>query len=116
MLHDPSVYSSPEAFLPERFLKSAGPDDPRLVLDSSTPDPMDIGFGFGRRICPGRHMAYESLWIAVASILAVFNITPAKDELGKPILPSGNSKGGFTSYVPPSFMPIILGLRSLQVP
>jgi hypothetical protein len=31
-------------------------------------------FGFGKRICPGRHFVDTMLFISVASLLSVFNI------------------------------------------
>ncbi|KAF7358497.1 hypothetical protein MVEN_00900400 [Mycena venus] len=45
-------------------------------------------FGFGRRICPGRHMASATIWITVASMLAAFDIKKAVDEESKVIEPS----------------------------
>lgn len=62
-----------------------------------------IAFGFGRRcvfpaeravcvservserVCPGRFFANNYLFIAVASILSVFDITHSKDRNGKVI-------------------------------
>lgn len=41
-----------------------------------------------RRICPGRFMAYSSVWMAIASILSVFEITKAIDEDGEVVEPS----------------------------
>ncbi|KAJ3995887.1 cytochrome P450 [Lentinula boryana] len=38
-------------------------------------DPTTVAFGFGRRVCPGKHMALSSLRISVASLLHSFNIT-----------------------------------------
>ena len=35
-------------------------------------------------ICPGRHLAQDALFLTFASILAVFNISPALGEDGKP--------------------------------
>lgn len=46
MCHGESLYPEPSRFRPERFL---GPDKQR--------DPDTIAFGFGARICPGRHLA-----------------------------------------------------------
>ena len=40
-------------------------------------------------ICPGRHLAWSSLWMMVASMLATMNITKAMDENGVIIEPSG---------------------------
>ncbi|KAH7915196.1 cytochrome P450 [Hygrophoropsis aurantiaca] len=58
-------YPSPETFRPERFI---GPDG------ELTDDTVQWSFGFGRRICPGRHIADAALWGAIASFLAVFRI------------------------------------------
>ena len=66
MLHDPALYPDPDAFKPERFLNADGSvrDDP--VLTSA--------FGFGKRICPGRHFVDATLFIVVASLFSTFNI------------------------------------------
>jgi len=65
MSHNEAKYPNPNAFLPERFLKSDG-----TLNDDNLP----WIFGFGRRICPGRHVADASLWCAMVSILALFQI------------------------------------------
>ncbi|KAI0061651.1 cytochrome P450, partial [Artomyces pyxidatus] len=41
-----------------------------------------VTFGFGRRICVGRHMANDTLAIAMAVMLWAMNISRAKDEHG----------------------------------
>ncbi|KAK4466378.1 Fumitremorgin C synthase [Cladorrhinum samala] len=46
----------------------------------------NAGFGYGRRICPGRHVARNVLWIAVARLLWAFDIKPELDERGKPVV------------------------------
>ena len=40
-------------------------------------------------MCPGRHFAYDSLWLNVASMLSVFSIEKAKDEHGNEIKVKG---------------------------
>lgn len=87
------MYPSPEHFIPERFLK---PDSGGLNPDAPFPA---AAFGFGRRVCPGQHLAYESLWIAAACVLAAYNISPEMDERGEPVLPSTDPDFGFSSYV-----------------
>ncbi|KAF4586172.1 hypothetical protein EYR38_010446 [Pleurotus pulmonarius] len=77
---------SPDTFYPERYL-----EDPEL------PDPHSFVFGFGRRICPGRHFAHSSVWLVAANIIATMELSPAVDSDGKPtpVLPEFSS--GFVS-------------------
>lgn len=80
MLHDPEDYPDPEKFEPERYLDVNG------NLNHTTRDPATIAFGFGRRICPGRHFNDNSLSIFIASVLHVFNISAGVDAMGKPVV------------------------------
>jgi len=48
-------------------------------------DPLSVAFGYGRRVCPGRFMAEAQVWISIACILSVFDISPAMDGNGQPI-------------------------------
>lgn len=88
ILHDEQVYPDPLVFNPDRFMKD-GKIDPEVL------DPTVAAFGFGRRVCPGRYMAFESMWIAVASTLAVCTISKARNEDGTAITPSGDYEMGF---------------------
>jgi len=81
MLHDENTYPEPFEFKPDRFMKDG-------KLNPAIKDPAHAAFGFGRRICPGRYMAFSAMWIAVASIIATFDITKAVDENGQVIEPS----------------------------
>ncbi|KAJ3505494.1 hypothetical protein NLJ89_g7384 [Agrocybe chaxingu] len=80
ILHDKEEYPDPLEFRPERFLK-----DGKLNRDVREPT---VAFGFGRRICPGRHIAVSTLWISAASILTVYDISIAMDVHGNPIVPT----------------------------
>ncbi|KAJ7496496.1 cytochrome P450 [Mycena latifolia] len=79
ILNNEDVYPDPHTFKPERFLGDEY---------STEQDPEMAAFGFGRRICPGRHLAVSSLWITIASILATMDIQKARDAHGKEIEPS----------------------------
>ena len=48
------------------------------------PDPTEA-FGFGRRICAGRHFAEHVLWLTVANVLAVFALEEPCDAAGRPV-------------------------------
>ena len=80
MLHDENIYPDPFEFKPERFID---PETGKLDY-SHARDPMHACFGFGRRICPGRFMAFESLWLTIASLLAVFDLEKAKEKVTLP--------------------------------
>ncbi|KAG1747567.1 cytochrome P450 [Suillus lakei] len=67
MLNDPRTYAKPSQFNPERFLAKNG-KEPEV-------EPRTMCFGFGRRICPGLHLADASIWISTAMSLAVFDIS-----------------------------------------
>ncbi|ETN38214.1 uncharacterized protein HMPREF1541_06245 [Cyphellophora europaea CBS 101466] len=90
MLHDPAVYASPDTFNPERFL-GAHPE----------PDPKAICFGFGRRICPGRHVADLTLWLEIASSLFAFDIRKTRDANGIEITPDLDFTPGVISRPAP---------------
>ncbi|OAX34799.1 cytochrome P450 [Rhizopogon vinicolor AM-OR11-026] len=80
MTHDAQKYPNPDEFKPERFLHEDG---------SLTSDTMPLGFGWGRRICVGQHLAEAALWIAITSFLATFSIQKTLDEHGEeiPVVP-----------------------------
>ncbi|KAJ7114001.1 cytochrome P450 [Mycena epipterygia] len=80
ILHDETVYPEPYAFKPERFLLDGKPNP-------AVQNP-EAAFGFGRRVCPGRHMASASVWITAVSVLATFDITKAVGDDGLVIEPT----------------------------
>ncbi|KAK0666427.1 putative cytochrome P450 E-class, group I [Cercophora samala] len=71
MNRNPAVYSDPDHFLPERY----------LPLDQGgRGEPLPQGnFGFGRRVCIGRHLAENSLLIVLAVMLATIEIKEPED-------------------------------------
>ncbi|RDB20518.1 hypothetical protein Hypma_012422 [Hypsizygus marmoreus] len=67
LTHDPRVYENPDVFNPDRYISTEG--------RAAEPDPRSVCFGFGRRICPGLHLADASVFISCAMSLAVFDIS-----------------------------------------
>ena len=108
ILHDPKTFNNPMEYQPERYLKD-GKLNPDVV------DPDSVAFGFGRRlvdlllysvmrhishrrsiplsICPGRHLADNSLYLLACCLLAVYDINPPVDNQGNTI----KFKAEFTS-------------------
>ncbi|TBU42981.1 cytochrome P450 [Dichomitus squalens] len=95
-VRDPNLYEDPEAFRPERFLKDG-------KLDHNVQDPAAIVFGYGRRICPGRHFAEGSIYAVVSGILHTMSIEAPLDEHGQPIRLADHVKmtHGVLSYPEP---------------
>lgn len=58
LLHDEERYPNSLSFNPDRFIKNG-------ALDPDILHPDVAAFGYGRRICPGRFMAQDSIWITV---------------------------------------------------
>nr|BED42923.1 cytochrome P450 monooxygenase [Trametes versicolor] len=81
MTHDPAVFVDPEAFIPERYLEAV--DD----AIAKKRDPWSYVFGFGRRKCPGSHLADASLWLVMACMLATLDFEKATDASGATIEP-----------------------------
>jgi len=94
ILHDPSIYPDPFEFKPERFLKNG-------IIDNDVLDPIAVAFGFGRRICPGRHFADNAMYSAIVSVLATFEIKAPLDETGKPMKMECDMTSGLISFPKP---------------
>ncbi|KAI0698605.1 CyP450 monooxygenase [Cytidiella melzeri] len=94
MLHDPQEYPEPESFNPERFMKDG-------AVNTEVRDPSTLAFGFGRRVCPGRHFAKDNAFLTIASVLHVFDVLPSLDENGKERDPTPQMTTGLLSYPDP---------------
>lgn len=119
MGRDPRVYRDPERFYPERY---------ESVEDGGLGEPLPSGhFGFGRRylcaaspasqirptnvltlgtpirICVGRFLADNSVWLMVATMLATLSFQKATDSGGNLIEPTVAFTNGGTWFVLPPF-------------
>lgn len=90
--HDPAVYPSPMDFIPDRFL-----DTP---THEAEPDPRNWIFGYGRRVCPGRYVADNALFLTIAQSLAVFKIEKLVED-GKVVEPEVRFEPGIVSHPVP---------------
>ena len=77
---DPEIYGADAAhFNPTRFLDVHGDIAPG---PPETKEEGHVTYGFGRRVCVGKHVANNSLFIDIAMTLWACNIAPGKDERG----------------------------------
>jgi cytochrome P450 len=99
LLHDPEIYPNPEHFMPERYLDQS----PSGAWSTRTDvrDPRDFCFGFGRRICPGVHIAEQSLFATVATVLHTLTVGRSKDVNGNEIVPQPDAGSGLLSHPKP---------------
>ncbi|KAH9927368.1 cytochrome P450 [Amylocystis lapponica] len=95
MLRDSRKFPNPDVFMPERYLDADG------MLNPAMDEVEEAGFGFGRRICPGRHLAISSIWITVASVLATFTLVKPRDKDGNVIEPDGGYVTGMIIHPTP---------------
>lgn len=79
MMHDPEQYPDPFVFNPNRFLTNGHASPQR--------DPRQLVFGFGRRSCPGQHVAEASMFIQMTTTLAALEISKAVNSEGQMIEP-----------------------------
>ncbi|KIK41434.1 hypothetical protein CY34DRAFT_761792 [Suillus luteus UH-Slu-Lm8-n1] len=74
---DPEVYPEPNAFKPQRWIDGQGRLRNNLAF---------FVFGFGRRVCPGQHVAHRSVFINSVLILWAFQLsldhTKPQDDTG----------------------------------
>ncbi|KAJ6575093.1 cytochrome P450 [Mycena capillaripes] len=106
MLHDESVYKDPESFDPDRFMEPG----------SSSIDPMRVLYGFGRRICPGRFFANDSMFIAMASILHTFTISKPSGPDGLPLEQTIEWSSGIIRYIKFLYGGFMLSTRRTSMP
>ncbi|KAL0960673.1 hypothetical protein HGRIS_005702 [Hohenbuehelia grisea] len=95
MLHDPTSYPEPHAFKPTRFV-----DPERNLKEGINPNP-ELAFGFGRRICPGRFLALDTIWIVAVSVLSAFELAKSVDEDGNEVEPVVEYNSGLFSRPKP---------------
>ncbi|KAI0089338.1 cytochrome P450 [Irpex rosettiformis] len=79
MGRDPDLYQFPDVYMPDRFLQSFGQDTQQEKPGFRS----TRVFGFGRRVCPGRHLAESMIFIHAACILAAFDLSKPRNSQGR---------------------------------
>jgi cytochrome P450 len=81
--HDPAFYGDDAAdFNPERFLDAQGKIIPG---PAETREEGHSTFGFGKRTCVGKHVANDSLFLTMATMLWAGNLERVRDQSGEEV-------------------------------
>ena len=118
MSRNTDVYPEPEEFRPERHLSTVtAPGSEKAAGAGAQVDlPSSFTFGFGRRyvslapllallklilhpprrICPGQAFADRAIWLAIAHIVAAFDVCRTVDASGNEIVPPAAFKPAMT--------------------
>ncbi|RSM00977.1 hypothetical protein CEP52_008820 [Fusarium oligoseptatum] len=90
MAHDERIYHAPHDFNPDRY---------EPLVNGGAGEPFPVGnFGFGRRVCVGRFLADNSVWIMVATMLATLEFRKKMGPDGSPIEPRVQFTNGGTCH------------------
>ena len=103
--HDRAIFGDDaDDFKPERHLDVKREEEVVLLPAGlrETNGEGHVSFGFGRRICVGKHLANDSLFIMTARILWTATLKCARDENGKELPPDPNAfvDKGIITFVP----------------
>ncbi|KAI0265679.1 cytochrome P450 [Gloeopeniophorella convolvens] len=80
--HDPAVFGEDaDMFNPERYLDAQG----NLVTGPAEARDGHCTYGFGRRACVGKHLANDSLFLYMATVLWAMNIERPRNQDGEEI-------------------------------
>lgn len=100
VLRDPRLWGEDsQEFNPDRF----SPD--RNPLADGLPDVWSVPFGFGQRICPGRHLAQRTILLYAAVILSAYEVLPYEGEHLSPNEPFEDSNIRRISHFRCTFKP-----------
>ncbi|KAH8817493.1 cytochrome P450 [Xylogone sp. PMI_703] len=112
---DEKRFPNPDVFNPDNY-KGATALASELAQSSNPDDRDHYGYGSGRRMCPGIHIAERNMFLGISKLLWAFEFTPGKDANGKMIdLDTGITTGyteGFVVSAKP--YPLNVKVRSEQ--
>ncbi|ESK90559.1 cytochrome [Moniliophthora roreri MCA 2997] len=82
IVHNPRDFDDPDTFNPDRYLLNE-----YGIKEGADPSPFrdNITFGYGRRACPGIHLAENSLNLNTMNLIWAFDFKTAKDSMGNEI-------------------------------
>ncbi|TFL03965.1 cytochrome P450 [Pterulicium gracile] len=91
LCRDEGMFPDPDNFNPDRYLR--GPKGERHPAEAY----VAAAFGYGRRACPGRSLALDTIWLTIAQVLAIFDVLKDVDERGAELTPNVKFTHGLVS-------------------
>ncbi|KAH6649219.1 cytochrome P450 [Chaetomium tenue] len=95
MHHDEARFPDPDTFDPVHYEGFTGLASELANGDYANRD--HYGYGSGRRLCPGIHLAERNLFLALAKLVWAFDIGPGMDAAGEVIEPDVSNEKGYCS-------------------
>lgn len=95
MQHDEHRFKNPDAFDPDHYagIMTLAPE--LAVGDADKRD--HWGYGAGRRLCPGIHLAERNLFLGLAKLLWALDIQPGKDAEGNTVEPDTTNERAYSA-------------------
>lgn len=79
MHHDEARFPDPDRFDPDHY-KGQTSLAPELAAAADYETRDHYGYGSGRRICPGIHLAERNLFLGIAKLIWAFDIRPGRED------------------------------------
>ncbi|KIX96153.1 uncharacterized protein Z520_07931 [Fonsecaea multimorphosa CBS 102226] len=95
MHHDEKRFPDSNTFDPDHY-KGVTALASELAQATNPDDRDHYGYGSGRRLCPGIHLAERNLFLAISKLLWAFEFAPGKDKDGNPIIPDTDPTTGYS--------------------
>jgi cytochrome P450 len=95
MHHDEKRFPNPDVFNPDNYKGVTALASELANGDWANRD--HYGYGSGRRLCPGIHLAERNLFLAIAKLLWAVNIKPGQDASGKNIEPEVSNERAYSA-------------------
>ncbi len=93
--HDDVRFPDPDVFDPDHYRGVTALASELANGDHASRD--HYGYGAGRRLCPGIHLAERNLFLALAKLVWAFDVGPGKDAAGQVVEPDVSHETGYSS-------------------
>lgn len=93
--HDEKRYPNPDVFDPDHY-KGVTSLAPVLAAATDENERDHYGYGSGRRLCPGIHLAERNLFLAISKLLWAFEFSPGTDDSGKTLELDTDPRTGYS--------------------